>query len=271
MALTYQEVLDLINNLLPDNTTQQISEKDLRDVATAILDRTNQSNIEDLNIEWDVATTYALDEIVTYLDRIWKSKSAGNVGHQPPSDPGITENTYWIEQSRSESVNFPEWSAGVYGSGLIIVYYNNQLYKLNVGTRPFNSTNIVNEIAAGDWRLLTGILNLGTLTDGATVNLNCLNAEQAKAYWSTAQSAPTLNLSGLGKIADVSIKKTISGDSVVTIQGTGYKFINMDNKTLPATSVNITLSDSVNFFFEISLKYSGITDGGSKVILIQYK
>jgi hypothetical protein len=117
----------------------------------------------------------------------------------------------------------------------------------------------------------TGILNLGNLTDGTTVNLNCLNAEQAKAFWSTAQSTPTLNLSGLGKIVDVSVKKTISGDSVVTIQGTGYKFIDMDNKNLPAISVNLTLSDLADHFFEISLKDSGTDDGGSKVILIQYK
>lgn len=171
MALTYQEIYDMIDDLLADNTTQEISEEDLRDVCHAILDRTNESDIESLDIEWDSGTTYALDELVTYLNRIWKSKSAGNTNHQPPSDPEVTEDTYWIEQSKSESSPIKEWSAGVYGAGLIVVLYNDELYKLTVGTRPYNSSNIEDEIESGDWQIVasSGYITRMIVIDNTTL------------------------------------------------------------------------------------------------------
>lgn len=148
---TYQEVYDLINNLLPDNTTQLISEQDLRTVTHAINDRTQQAGFDTLDIEWAADTTYSADDLVTYLDRIWKSKQDNNTGNQPPEDPLVTSDSWWEEQSRADSSTIREWAAGVYGSGLIIVFYSDKLYKLNVGDRPYLSTDIVAEIAAGDW------------------------------------------------------------------------------------------------------------------------
>lgn len=152
--MTFQEVYDLIESKLADNTNQEITEQDIRDVAHAILDRTNESDIESLGIEWSAAVTYAADELVTYLNRIWKSKAGGNLNHQPPADPEVSEDTWWIEQSRSDSSPIKEWAAGVYGAGLVIVFYNNELYKLADPVRPYNSTNFATELAAGDWVLL---------------------------------------------------------------------------------------------------------------------
>lgn len=115
------------------------------------------------------------------------------------------------------------------------------------------------------------VKSLSDITDGDTPSVDCLNYDQAKAFWSTAESTPTLSISNMGKILDLSIKKTIAGDTTVTLSGTGYKFVDMDSKAIPASTVNIVLSDTVNFYFEISIKKSGDTDGGDDVLLVQSK
>ena len=83
--------------------------------------------------------------------RFWKTKTDANINNSPPTNPATTENTYWIEVSPSSGSAIKEWAAGVYGTGLVIVFYNNELYKLEEAVRPYNSTNIATEIAAGDW------------------------------------------------------------------------------------------------------------------------
>ena len=83
--------------------------------------------------------------------RFWKTKTDGNINNSPPTNPATTENTYWIEVSPSSGSAIKEWAAGVYGTGLVIVFYNNELYKLEEAVRPYNSTNIATEIGAGDW------------------------------------------------------------------------------------------------------------------------
>ena len=100
----------------------------------------------------------------TYVDvanklRFWKSKTAGNINHQPPTAIDITEDTYWIEVSPANGSSIKEWAPGVYGEGLIIVFYDAagdgsdpSLYKLTEPIRPFNSTNIDDEITALQWK-----------------------------------------------------------------------------------------------------------------------
>jgi len=83
--------------------------------------------------------------------RFWKTKTDANLNNTPPTNPATTENANWIEVSPSSGSAIKEWAAGVYGTGLVIVFYNNELYKLEEATRPYNSTNIATEIGAGDW------------------------------------------------------------------------------------------------------------------------
>jgi hypothetical protein len=83
--------------------------------------------------------------------RLFETKTDSNTGNTPPTDPLVTENTHWIEISQSAAAAIPDWTAGVYGAGLVIVHFNNELYKLNVGPRPFSCTYIITEIAAGQW------------------------------------------------------------------------------------------------------------------------
>lgn len=91
--------------------------------------------------------------------RFWKTKVNNNTNNSPPTDPLITENAYWIEVSPSDGSAVKEWAPGVYGSGLIIVYFDvsgtgadPDLYVLAETVRPFNSTNFSTELAAGKWK-----------------------------------------------------------------------------------------------------------------------
>lgn len=119
--------------------------------------------------EWTAVLTFQTDgtdagKYCKYDDtngkkRIFETKTDDNINHLPPTDPGITENTYWIEVSASASSSIKEWAAGVYGSELVIVYHNHSvdgpgLYLLTEATRPFASTNIETETSAQKWERL---------------------------------------------------------------------------------------------------------------------
>lgn len=83
--------------------------------------------------------------------RFWKTLTDGNINNAPPTNPATTSNANWTEVSPSAGSSIQEWAAGIYGTGLVIVFHNNELYKLENPTRPFTSTNINTEIGAGDW------------------------------------------------------------------------------------------------------------------------
>jgi len=91
--------------------------------------------------------------------RFWKTKTDGNINHQPPTNPLVTEDSYWKEVSPSDGSAIKEWAAGVYPAGLVIVYYDlsgagsdPSLFVLLDPTRPFTSTNLSTELAAGKWK-----------------------------------------------------------------------------------------------------------------------
>jgi hypothetical protein len=99
--------------------------------------------------------------------RLFETKTDDNTGNAPPTDPGTSENTWWIEVSPSASAPIPEWSAGVYGPGLVIVYHNHSvdgkgLYVLTEPVRPFSSVNI--EAEPTKWECITQV---STIDGGA--------------------------------------------------------------------------------------------------------
>ena len=114
-------------------------------------------------------------------------------------------------------------------------------------------------------------VNNVTLTDGATIAQNVGSFKTTYASLVTAEGTIALTLSGViaNSIIDYTIQKTISGDCVITFDGTGLRFVDYDNKALPAASLVITLSDTVDFHFTISCKVSGLTYSDNKVIMIQ--
>ncbi len=109
------------------------------------------------------------------------------------------------------------------------------------------------------------------LTDGSAVTFDCGNYDMKIVKWDTAESTPTLSISNFEKLAYVNVLKTISGDSTVTIDGTGYKFVDMDNKAAPAASINMVISQAANLPFKLDFIDSGQIDSGDIVIWVTSK
>jgi hypothetical protein len=166
MALTPVEIQQKYASIFANNTTGDISEADLRDFVKDLTDYLGAAEISDVIPAWAAGLTFQTDatddgEFCTYTDsgnniRLWQTKTNDNIGNPPPNTPGVTSNTHWQEVSASSGSAFVEWSPGIYGSGLIIVFYNNAFYKLEAATRPFTSANIVTETANGDWVIVGG-------------------------------------------------------------------------------------------------------------------
>lgn len=188
--MTAAEIKQQINNLLADNTTGDISAADMRTVLNNMTDMVGATQVDNSIPEWAAGLTFQTDgtndgEYCRYADtsgniRLWITKIDNNTGNIPPTDPAITENTYWKEVSASSSTPIQEWAAGIYGDGLVIVFHNDRLYKLNDPTRPFNSSNIITEIAAGQWiGLSSDVKNIAHSTSIPFDNLRTVMADHA--------------------------------------------------------------------------------------------
>lgn len=92
--------------------------------------------------------------------RFWKSKINGNINNAPPTSSIIIEDDNWEEVSPATGSAIKEWAPGVFGEGLIIVFYDTTgtdpaLYKLTEATRPYHSTNFTTEYTDGTWQRIT--------------------------------------------------------------------------------------------------------------------
>lgn len=159
------------------------------------------TQIADIIPAWTNALTFQTDgsdagKYCTYPDtagkkRIFETLVDDNLNHLPPTDPLITENTYWREISASSSAAIPEWAAGVYGPGLVIVYHNHStagrgLYVLLDPVRPYSSTNIETEITATKWQKISGTTSSGSITVASWSFVANANAFPTVAAGSTA-------------------------------------------------------------------------------------
>ncbi|MGJ3236428.1 hypothetical protein [Marivirga sp.] len=152
MALTYNQ----IKNLVIQNTQPIIKRATkLKELFLEILEFANSGQYGDLDLEYDPAETYGTAEAkkyVEYINRLWKAKQASFSGQAPPTDINVDQNFYWEVVSESEVSGIKAWQDGLFGSGLIVVDYQGQLYKLDDNvTRPFESTDFAAELANGDW------------------------------------------------------------------------------------------------------------------------
>lgn len=177
--------LSELNTLLVNNLTRigsnRITGPEILQAAQAIVSYF-ATQISDIIPDWTAALQFETDgsnagKYCKYPDttgkkRLFETKVAANINHAPPTNPSITEDAFWIEVSASSSSAIQEWSAGVYGPGLVIVAHNHSvdgrgLYWLIEPVRPYNSTDIEAEITAGDWELISG--GGGGASDLATV------------------------------------------------------------------------------------------------------
>lgn len=186
---TAQELKDYFRTTLvaPRTVAQEFLALD------ALVDFANQN--DNTNIpDWTGSLTFQLDgsddgAFCTEPDtngriRFFKTKVNNNTNNTPPTDPLITENAYWIEVSPGDGSAVKEWAAGVYGEGLIIVYFDTSgtgadpdLYVLAEATRPFHSTNFTTELAAGKWKRMQTVFDVAATGGTDVMNIGTNNAD----------------------------------------------------------------------------------------------
>lgn len=164
-ALTPQQIFTKYQVLFADNDVGAISEAVMRDFNKDLTDYLGAAELSDIVPAWTALLTFQTDgsddgQWCTYPDtsgniRIWQTKIDDNIGNEPPADPQVTEDTNWIEVSASSNSSFSEYVAGLYGAGLIIVFKDDDFYKLQEAQRPFNSEDFAAELAAGKWLNIT--------------------------------------------------------------------------------------------------------------------
>lgn len=164
--MTRQEVYDYIVAQLAIPVTQVAK---VLNSFSKVLDFITESTVSDIIPDWTSTLTfnsdgtgagkYCLHPDNTGKKRIFQSKTNANLNNQPPTDPLITETTYWLEISQSSGSSIKEWAPGLFGTGLVIVFHNHSTYgrglcQLLDPARPFQSTNIETEITAGKWSFI---------------------------------------------------------------------------------------------------------------------
>lgn len=159
----------------------------------ALVDFASQNDTTSIP-DWTNALTFQLDgtddgTFCTEPDtngriRFFKTKVDDNTNNSPPTDPLITENAYWIEVSPADGSAVKEWTPGVYGAGLIIVYFDisgtgadPDLYVLAEPTRPYNSTNFTTELAAGKWKRMQTVFDVAATGGTDVMNIGTANAD----------------------------------------------------------------------------------------------
>ena len=119
------------------NTTKQV------DVSEFI------NNASTGSYDWVSITTYAINDVVFYNNKLWASLISGNIGNVPQAGAN------WVEVIQGQSGGLKSWIASAYTATEVFVVYDdgagNQIYELSSGVRPYNSIDIDAEIIAGDW------------------------------------------------------------------------------------------------------------------------
>lgn len=104
-------------------------------------------------LEYDPEAIYDFENnpFAVFNFRIFKTKVDGQTGNEPPFSPdaeGNYENEFWIEVSPAPASGIAKWAPGIFTGDLVIVYYNGQLYRLDVAPEamPYESADITAEI-----------------------------------------------------------------------------------------------------------------------------
>lgn len=281
MSMTAAQVKDLITTLWTRVGTNRVDDADLRTVGNAIVDMVSALDI-DIFPDWTSGLTFQTDgsddgKYCKHPDtngkkRIWETKTAANIGNEPPTDPLITSNTHWQEISQSAKSGIVEWSAGVFGEGLVLVFWNhsvdgNNLYKLVEAVRPFNSSNIESEITAGKWEQITNISGGGGLSKPITAayaNIAAMLADQALPQ----------NEGEWFYVTDASTDSTVTSGwaiyeklAATTADLTDYL------KIMEQESLDVVINDASSSVKGIMKKYStlsgGETDGAPDVATVK--
>jgi hypothetical protein len=184
-----QYILDQL--VAPVNVVQKVI-----NVFNAVVDYFTGNSVSTIIPDWTNALTFQTDgtdagKFCLYPDtngikRIFETKLADNTNNAPPSNPAVSENTWWIEISQAGSSSIVEWEPKLYGEGLVIVYWDHStngsaLYKLLAPVRPYSSSDIEAETTAGDWERIGGASTGtgGPAIDEEYANIAAMLADQA--------------------------------------------------------------------------------------------
>lgn len=220
-----------LQNLLTTNLTRvganRISGPEILQSVQAVVDYF-ATQVADIIPDWTDSLVFQTDgsdagKYCTYPDsngtkRIFETKIDDNVGNAPPSSNAITENAFWREVSSSAVSSIKEWSAGLYGDGLIIAYYNHPidgegLYLLKNPARPFLSSNIETEINAGDWVRLFNRVGVENSAEDAKSIMPI-----SRFYFFTGNSEATWTLYPVINNAGIQVSIKNMGSQTLTIQ-----------------------------------------------------
>lgn len=299
MALSPNEIFLKYQDLFADNDTGLISEAVMRDFNKDLTDALGAATLNTVIPEWTELLTFQTDgsddgEWCAYADttgniRLWQTKIDDNTGNAPPTDPNITFDTNWQEVSASSGSSFVEYVVGLYGTGLVIVYKDQNFYLLNDANRPFNSTDFATELAAGKWQNLTGSgdvnsgENVGTSGEGIfktksgdTLQFKKIKAGTNVTITATAEDeievASTGGGSGSG-VQELQVQFASNLDTVVELMFTGLFTIGTTSPVtagLTSVSYEVSLDDgttwtakadlaAVNTWLGINISGDGLT------------
>lgn len=117
-----------------------------------------------------------------------------------------------------------------------------------------------------NWRDIGYVLET-TLSDAATVALDCLNIRDVEANWPlTTNDTITLNISNVGSgVIHISGSKSYIGDLTITLGTTNVVHRSLDGADFE-TSPQIVISGNADSYFEISAKVSPFLEGGKPVL-----
>lgn len=215
---TLQDLINDINTKLVRVGSDRISGPDIQTTMLKVADLLGLAQTKDIVPDWDETLTFQTDgsddgRYCAHPDtngksRIWKTKVDNNNGNEPPTEPDITSDANWEERSPSISSGINEWGAGIFGTGLVIVFWNHSVdgdgfYKLVEPTRPFESANIETEITEGKWVRVGGSAVGGlvkpisnTFADITELLADQENQTEGEWYMVTDASTDTTVISG---------------------------------------------------------------------------
>jgi hypothetical protein len=294
--MTLNELNTSINTLLSRVGSNRITGSDILTAVQQVISYF-ATQISEIIPEWEDTLTFQTDgsdagKYCVYPDtngkqRIWETLDDDNINNLPPSNPATTSNAFWSEVSASATAAIPEWAAGIYGPGLVIVFHNHTtdgrgLYALIEPTRPYASTNIETEITAGDWERIGGTATGtgGPAIDEEYANIAAMLADQANqeqdalyfvsdasadatvdADWALYQKLAA-STAAIGDYRKLSEKESL--DVVLNVLGTALTGLTSTAGTI--TSADTILSAFGKVVYFISNIYTSIRDSFSAAL-----
>lgn len=265
---TREELFQRMNSLIRSGGQGgKTKASEVRALITDLIDTTfslfSKSGTSGGILQYHPTTLYDFENtpFCEYNYRIFKTKIDGQMGNEPPFSPNINgdyENDYWVEVSPAPESGIAEWEAGVYTGDLVIVYYDNKLYRLDVPENelPFESADIDAEIVAEKWVAISGGDGASTETPefqavAWSASINIIVPEGIKAHKvvvnippSTPVGTAAIGVTGStnGTFVNISIYNNDSVNRTVNLPVGDWKGEGLESTTVLGSGQGLELS-----------------------------